>query len=409
MRSARWLFSLVWLILIFHIPSAFAMQVDRFPTPSDYSIKMPRDGRTRYYEVPAAAGLCPLALHSFNRIKGWERPPDHPGDPTAIQFKFRRVEDVIEVDLSLVFGTVEKSRTLPRNGLPAESISSYSLRLGESANLVELARFGIEPFEIKVVSSNSRTLDPSRVINRTKSIEVVSIEKARRHYRITYKNISPKKIIAMRLVYPEGIGVIGCFPQSHVKPLMAPGETYINEVHFPDLGGKTQQAAGPDKRQASRFTVAGVVFDDFTYEGDRDDALQVAASVRAEQIQWPRIAVMFKEAVEAYERNKQRAIDKLKKDAAALNAEPDSSVMADMVKRFSPLTERELSRLIYHLKYQFCDERTSLIIRVEHGEKLERTTGGMIRIAGKDEHWLTAQRNGYEEGLRNLLSFGLLR
>lgn len=404
MSLKRWGFSVIWIIALLHMPSAFAMQSDRFPTPSDYSIKMAeRDGRFSYHEVPAAVGVCPLALHVFNRIKDWQRPPDQTDEPTSIQFKFRRVDDAIKVDLSLIFGPVEKSRTLPRNGLPAESISSHSLRLGESALLQELARFGIEPFEIKVVSANSRTLDPSRVINRTKSVEVVRINKARRHYFVVYKNISSKNILAMRIVYPVGESPLGSFSQSHLKPLMAPGEIYETEFQLLSPGPMAQQVAGPGKRKPGRLTVAGVVYDDLTYEGEKEDAIEVAAGIRAKQIQWPRIIGLLKDAVAAYAQDKQRALDKLKKDVAALSIEPESSDITNLAKRFSPITERELGRLIYYLKEQMSEGRRRLLLRIEYGEKLERTN------SGDREHSLPEIKNDFEEGLQKLLRFGFLR
>lgn len=407
MPSTRCLFSVIWLIALLHLPSAFAMQRDRFPKPSDYAVRMPGyDARFSYHEVPAAKGVCPLALHDFKRIKDWQRPPDQTDEPKAIQFKFRREGDAIEVDLSLIFGPIEKFRTLPRKGLPAESIGSYSLRLGESASLQELARFGVEPFEIKVVSAHSRAIDPSRVVNWTKSVEVVRVDKARDHYLIAFKNTSSKNIIGMRVYFPTGEAPYGGFLPSHSKPLMAPGEVY--ELEFYEPGHKNKQG----KREPVRFTVAGVVFDDFTYEGEKENAFQIAARIRGEEIQWHRIISMLKEAVAAYGQNKQRALDKLKKDAAALGTEPENSMIADLIKRFSPLTEKELSRLIYHLKDQLNGEKCALLRRIEYGESLERTNGGFLESPTKDggrENWLTAQRNGYEKVLRELLSFGLLR
>ena len=218
MRSARWLFSLLWLIVLFHMPSAFAMQwVAPFPTPSDYSIEIPgKDGRPSYHEVPAARDDCAVLINDLKRISGWQRPPDQTNQPNSILLKFRRVDDAIKAVLSLLY-PVGKFQVVPLDDSPTVNIATYTLRLGESATLQELARFGIEPFEIKVVSATSHTIAPSHVNNLTKFVEVVRIDKARSHYRISFKNKSSKNILALRFFYPTGQATYGNFPQFHCE------------------------------------------------------------------------------------------------------------------------------------------------------------------------------------------------
>ncbi|HEX5735229.1 MAG TPA: hypothetical protein VF131_20535 [Blastocatellia bacterium] len=409
MRSTRWLFSAVWLIVLFHLPPAFAMQKDAFPKPSDYSVRMPsRDHRPSYYEIPEAVGVRSALFNIFTRISDWQRPPDQRSEPTSILFHFRRVDDTIKIDFSPVFQG-EKIPWAIENEIPEGSAGSYSLRVGEWAILKELASFGIEPFKIEVVPSNSRTLDTSRVGNLTKSIEVVRIDEARNHHRVTYKNISPKKVLALRIFYPMYDIHHGGFPQIQTKPIMLPGETYYGDFYeFPDSRHLTQEDVGPGKFMSSKVTVLGVVFDDFTYEGEKVDAIEVAARVRARQIQLPRLVAMLKDAVAAYGDDKQRAVNKLKKDAEALKTEPEASVIADLVKRFSPLTEKEKGKLIYYLKLEMDTERDNLLAIIENGERLERTNGGLLENCTKCENWLTVASNGYERGLRSLLSLNLL-
>ena len=156
------------------------------------------------------------------------------------------------------------------------------------------------------------------------------------------------------------------------------------------------------------FTVVGVVFDDFTFEGEKEDALEIAAFVRARQILVPRMISLFKDAETTYKHDKQRALNRLKIDAAALNTEPEFSVIAHLVKRLSPLTENEMSRLIHHLKNQMSKEKRDLLERIDIGEYLERKSGGYIEGSANREHWLTMQSNGSEKYLRALSSMNLL-
>ena len=104
MHYTRWLFSAVWLIVLLHLPPAFAMQRDFFPTPNDYSVRMPGpDGRAAYHEVPVAKGNCSVLVNIIRRIEGWQRPPDRKSEPNSIIFQFRRVDDEIKVGLSVVY------------------------------------------------------------------------------------------------------------------------------------------------------------------------------------------------------------------------------------------------------------------------------------------------------------------
>ena len=307
----------------------------------------------------------------------------------------------------------DRLMVLPLDGYPVVSIASYSLRLGESANLQELASFGFEPFEIKVVPSKSHTVDPSRVNNLTKSIEVVRIDKARSHYRITYKNISKKKILALRIFYAVPEPRHGGFPEFHMKPLMEPGEIYQAEVdNAPEEPILRDLGYSLDNRGPLEVTVLGVVFDDFTYEGDKEDAIRVAARVRAQQILLPPILSMLKEAETTFRQDKQRAVNKLKMNAALIKTEPEGNVITDLAKRFSPLTENEMGRLSYHLRTHMATEKKDLLERIAIGEYLERTNGGFVPGCTKNGsrvHWLTAQRDSYEIYLRALLSMSLLR
>jgi hypothetical protein len=241
MHPMRLFLTAISFFALLHSPSASAVQRDYFPTPSDYSLEIQDgDGEPMYLPVPAATGNV-FARYGFNRIKNWQRPPEQSQDASAFQVKCLREGDAIKLYLTIIFGPIEKFRTLPREGLRGQLIGSYSARLGETVSLQELADFGIEPINITVVPSGSRRLDSSEIDNKTKAIEVVRADEARGDYRVEVRNISSKNVIAL---YVRGRGSVG-FAQTFL--LIAPGQVHKTGIHDPGSGWGPPQGRRTDR------------------------------------------------------------------------------------------------------------------------------------------------------------------
>jgi hypothetical protein len=118
--------------------------------------------------------------------------------------------------------------TLPEGGVAGEVIGSHSGRPGESITFNELARYGLEPFTVKVVSSNARPGDPSEIINMTSSIEVLSVDKTRGKYLIALRNNSSKNVIG----YVTFVNGEKTTSYAGKNPLLAARETIDTIVGF---------------------------------------------------------------------------------------------------------------------------------------------------------------------------------
>src|SRR5262245_26751761 len=198
------------LLALMHSSSAFAFQREYFPVPGDYALEMVDDnGKVDYMNVTAAKGEV-WVTYKFKQLPGWQKPAEQTATPYAIQFKCRREDDAIKVDVTLVMRPLQISSrntvvtsTLPEDGLKGKPIGSHSARLGEEMAFRELAEYGIEPFSVKVVSANARQADLSEIDNRTKAIEIVRVDEARGRYLLAIKNISSKKIITGSIAGPK--------------------------------------------------------------------------------------------------------------------------------------------------------------------------------------------------------------
>ena len=383
----RLVFPVVLSIALLQFSATLAVQRDYFPTPSDYSVKIPAmKGTDIYVEVPAATGEV-FACYEFRRINNWQRPPEQSADPSAFQLKLRRVGDAIEMDLSVVFGPIEQFRTLPTKGLQGQHIGSYSVRLSETVNLQELAGFGIEPISVTVVSSRSRILDSSEIENGTRAIELVRAEKARDHYRLLLKNISSKNIV--------GLSVKGGLSSVSNGTLIAPGQVYT--MGFSDYGWRPAQEPG-SVEQTPTLVIANVVFADLTYEGEKEFAIKVAASRQAVRIQWARIVPLLQAALEGLRQDREKALNDLRQQVSALGEEPESSIVDAVAKYFVPITDKQRIVLVCELRDILQSEKLFLLALLKYHEH-EESTKGTSR-----ESWLKHMSDAYERALKKPLN-----
>ena len=184
----------IWFIVL-STPSALAGRQSPFPAPGGLVMEMTVGdaGAFDYYVPPT--GVLWMEFFQFKRLDNWQRPPDQPSDVGAIHVDYRRLRDAVWIDVVVVFGRIDLSKPLPIDESRAKSGGTYVIRLGESASLQELARFGIEPFKVKVFPVEVRKLSPDEVDNKTKAIEVVQVDQSREKFRVALKNISSKNIV----------------------------------------------------------------------------------------------------------------------------------------------------------------------------------------------------------------------
>ena len=226
---------------------------------------------------------------------------------------------------------------MPADGYPGQVFTTYSARLGESVTLDELARFGLEPMTVKVVSSDVQEGKPSEIDNDLKSLEVVGLEKSKGKYLISIKNNSSRSVLALTFRYANG--TTGSWAIS--KPLMDAKATLYtivgppvhrrwNPLLFP---GKNHDE---DEPPHARLALAGAVFDDYSIEGDKDTALDAIPYFRARATQSQRIVSLLDTALKEMPQDYLKALDNLKRGASALSTVPEKGVIEEMIQRYLP-------------------------------------------------------------------------
>ena len=379
--------SVACFIMLMQVQPGVAGQREFWPAPGDYAVEITDGAKVRSYTiVPAADPVTPMAIYSFSRIPGWQRPPDQQGDPTAVQLKCRRESNQVRIDVSLAYGRIEGFRTLPEDGLRGQSIGSYSAGRGETVTIQELTRFGIEPISVKVVSARIRALDVSSIVNKTKSLELVRAQKERDAYVFEVKNISSKHIVALRT---RG----GTSHFAGARALIAPGERFVTGYEERSDGWKDPLNPAPDPAERPRTLVADVVFQDLTFEGDKAFALETAASRRGQRAQWGRMAPLLKEALAASRPEGKGNLENLRQQISALSEEVDYKEIDELARHFSPVTTEQRGMLVREMKGSLRWEKAVAIGATKIFES-EETTKGTSR-----ESWLKLLIEAYEEGV----------
>lgn len=380
--------SVIWLIVLSASP-ALAGRQSFFPASGDLVLEMSvGDEQPTDYYVPRV-GVLWAEFFELKPLDNWRRPADQPSDVGAVHLDYRRLRDAVWIDVMVVFGRIDLSKPLPDDESRAKSGGTYVIRIGESASLQELARFGIEPFKVKVLSVEVRTLNPAELDNKTKAIEVVRVNQSRELFRIALKNISSKNIV---------VGKAQCAGiDANFGPLAA-GQ--IKDVYC-DLGVVRARVIPSRPPQANpqighepvrpKLAVTSVVFEDLTFEGDLEPALTYIAHRRGTRIQTIRVVGLLQAAIESPEQDSAKALEALRQQVSALADAPDIEVLDDLAKRLGPFTQYQRNSVLGELKRSLKDAKQGMLDKAKLYERNEAPKGISLKS------WLRKMKTLYEE------------
>ena len=216
---------------------------------------------------------------------------------------------------------------------------TYLIREGESTSPARLARFGIEPFGMRVVSARPAELLPGqdlRITNKTKALEVVRVEKSLDRYVLWLRNNSIKSVVAYTLSFGNsGVSVNG----SGDRPALAAG-AITEEI---PVGGPNIQKTG--------VTIAVAVFEGGEFEGEPILAVKFLARAEGIRPQAPRVLRMIGEALGADDAGLRAALDKLEADLWVMPEAVGKQAGLELLKsKFAFFEEATLGRLYEELK-----------------------------------------------------------
>ena len=127
--------------------------------------------------------------------------PQRAGNLTAVDVQTSIEGDVVNVRLAIIYNDLKNQEWWKDK--QEKVLKTYHLREGDKARPMELAEFGIEPFEMRLFEMKPESLVPEKDVKveyLTHAVEVSSIENdGFQAYVVTLKNVSGKNILVCTL------------------------------------------------------------------------------------------------------------------------------------------------------------------------------------------------------------------
>ena len=262
------------------------------------------------------------------------------GDFTAVDVWADGEGDAIRVRLSIIYNDLSNQELWKDK--KEKVAGSLLIREGGSARLTELAQFGIEPFEMRTINARPIVFQPGegpRIINKTKSLEVVRLEKSLDAYHIWLKNNSSKNVVAYTIstgdtsLSAEGVG------RGNIRPAIAAGAT-SDEIHL--------SAA---KLEGDGITIPVVVFEDGSFEGDIELAARSIVSGDGISMQAPHVLLMIEQTLAVNDAELPAAFEKLETQLWAIPEAIEKESALEFLKvKYPTFDDKTISTLYEVLK-----------------------------------------------------------
>jgi hypothetical protein len=236
--------------------------------------------------------------------------------PRAVDVKTRAVEGGrVEITVGVHLGVTHFDRF--------EEVGKYYAAAGERVTALGLRRFGVVPFRFRVLRVSDAAAAPPTVVNMTQSVEAVVTDFTPTPLprgKLTLRNLSPKRVRAVyvrEMVGGRNRGM-GYVALREGRTLMEPGGTA--EKPFVARTGQTSDADFTPAAVES-IVVVGVVFEDYTYEGEVEQAALKRAFAEGERAQLPRLMALVREAQAAPDVESAAALRRLRESLSALSSD----------------------------------------------------------------------------------------
>lgn len=264
------------------------------------------------------------------------------GDLTAVDIWADGEDHAIRVRLSIIYNDLSNSEWWKDK--KEKILGSYFIPQGGTVFPSELAQYGIEPFEMRTIDARPVILQAGegpRITNKTKSLEVVRLEKDfEGRYLLWIRNNSPDNVFAYAItsgMSDRSFSTVGFG--------IAPRDLFNMPVsdRATDTNG---------------ITIAVVVFEDGSFEGDANLAARHSARVEGIRIQSPKVLHLIEEALESEDAGLPTAFKKLEAQLWAIPEAIDKDSALELLRsRFTSFDKKTLNSLYEQLKGGLYDAR----------------------------------------------------
>ncbi len=324
----------------------------------------------------------------FQRVPNW-RQPEGSLPVRAVNVVSRLENETVKVRISVFTGQKLHEKE--------EFVADYTMRENDKITVGDLTKFGVEPFEIAVVRLTPAASVLPRVENKSNSVTVAGLEtvySTMPSYKLTLANNSEKAVSAISFrVSVDGRMRLSGMPQGAAgRPLIESGKQF--EKIIPNSTELVKVPAGqPIPVQANQtLTIAAVIFEDDSFEGDEAEAARFLAFKFGRQLQLKRIVALLRQTAE-----NDSAFGELGKQSANLSVEIDDNDFAEFTNKFAGLSDDEKFLL------RSCINSALQGVKREFVSDVENLTGGRGKVeAAETRNWLNNNKVKYQNWLLRL-------
>lgn len=193
-----------------------------------------------------------------------------------------------------------------------DHVASHLLAENERVVADDLRQVGVVPFELRLFRLNPTAVNSPRIIYRTKSVEIVSVEPLLTTLpavKLTIHNSSDRAISALGIeVHSGGRMVTTSLPQGKEGQTLIPAGGFGEVKEFVPVEAKrTAEGYDPAVKSEYEIVITGLVFDDGNYEGSSETASSFRGFTVGRKLELARLSGTIQSALESIESDGQDA------------------------------------------------------------------------------------------------------
>jgi hypothetical protein len=378
------------------IPAAKGQQDVSPPTRLALEVTFYSGRNPAYQPVPGPDSKPNGAWYAlFGRLTSWQ-PPAGSEKIEAVRIISRVEGDAVSVIVSTLSGT----KALENE----QRVGTYVIRETEKISIDDLKRFGIEPFQIKLIRVNPNVPPvPPVILKGVESVVVLNSmpkETTLPSYRIILRNQSNKNIVGLGVdVVAGGKIQLTSSPRGvDGQPLIPAGKEYWLTVAAPNRAQPTSDGYVPTSPSDQQIEIKAAVFDDGTYEGDAKTAAAVRGYRAGEKMVLPRLIPLLENALNSSNADLTETLKNLETQVSSVETDADPQIVQTLTSEFPKANNATRTEIKMTMEVTATTIKSSLLKELQHleNEGSEPVNADLYRTL------LTKTRERYEKWLSRL-------
>ncbi len=397
-KSMKRITVLSFLILVSIGTTLNTLAQDGVPAPTMLTVEVTfYPGRKPAYEtVPG-----PNAKPSGAWFGLFARTKSGPSAAGASAVEAVRVVSRVEADgVRVTVSTLSGTKALENE----QEVGTYLIHETEKITIEELRRFGIEPFEIRLLRVNpSIEPVPPVILKGVDSVMILNAmpkETTLPSFRIILRNQSNKNITGLGVdVVAEGKVQLSSRPRGiEGQPLIPAGKEYWLTVAAPNRAKTTLGGYEPTIPSGMEIQIKAAIFDDGTYEGDAETARAVRGYRAGEKMELPRMISLLASALSSPGTNVIESLKDLESRVSSVGSDADPQMLQTLTSGFPEASNSVSGTIKQTMEFSATTIKSNFLKEIHQlqNEDAQTLTADFYRT------WLSKTKDRYEKWLARL-------